>query len=141
MGLFCWLILLGGFSDDKNEGGEEMSEAENKESEFGKGFIYCIGLFLCHAERHTDMSYPLVSNVYIAYWFSGAADHLFELEIPEHISLDLKVKIQFWRNRCLNKRLEKNTLDEIHAAIEEAKDILRLYDIECGIDAIKGIWQ
>jgi len=41
-------------------------------SEFGRGFAYCLGLFLAHAEK----DYGMVAHYDL--WFCAATDHLWE---------------------------------------------------------------
>jgi len=88
-------------------------------SEFGKGFTYCIGLFLAHAEREDH---------YGDLWFNSSADHLFDLRIPEQASYVLKNKISYWQGKCITWRLEKYTKEDKLWAIQTAKDILREWD-------------
>ena len=71
---------------------KDSQTTEIEESEFGKGYAYCLGLFLAHEwKMFSDKSkakewaekHPGDIQVYEASsWFNGAADHLFELEIP-----------------------------------------------------------
>jgi hypothetical protein len=98
-------------------------------SEFGKGFTYCIGLFLAHAEK--DLNDDLYNL-----WFNGAADHLFELEIPE--SFVLKDECEKWKHSCLTWRLEKYHKNDKYWAIDQAKRFLLEWDKQCGIPVEKG---
>jgi hypothetical protein len=105
-------------------------------SEFGKGFVYCIGLFLCHAERDKKFfgkDYSL--------WFNSAADHLFELIIPENISDEFKLKIKNWQNKCLEFRLNEASKEDFLSAIKTAKEILFEYDLFLGNCAVVGDWE
>jgi len=104
-------------------------ETEIIESEFGKGFVYCIGLFLSHAGKK-----------FTTYWFNAAADHLFELQIPD-INEEMKNKILTWQEKCLKLRLEDCCEKDMNWAIEEAKTILLEYDKICGTTAIKARWD
>jgi len=72
-------------------------------NEFGKGFTYCIGLFLAHAERKYSAVEAEVDNML---WFNGAADHLFELEVPD--TFPLKAECLKWKEKCLHLRNAKN---------------------------------
>ena len=103
-------------------------------SEFGKGFAYCIGLFLAHAER---------DPTYIDLWFNAAADHLYDLQIPE--KMPNKQEIIDWQNECLKLRitsLPKNILEQKKIwAIEQAKKFLLEYDICNGVEACKANWE
>ena len=102
------------------------------QSEFGKGFTYCIGLFLAHVERETN-------NDEYQLWFNGAADHLFELEIPE--SFVLKDECEKWKHSCLTWRLEKYEKQDKYWAIDQAKRFLLEWDKQCGISVEKGEWE
>lgn len=112
-------------------------------SEYGKGFTYCIGLFLCHAER---FFYPIKGNdrpINYELWFNGAADHLFELVIPENFS-NFK-ECSDWRARCMSWRLSidcpEPTEEDFVWAVQKAKDFLRAWDEQCGIKTTKGEWE
>ena len=113
-------------------------------SEFGKGLTYCLGLFLCHAERdfgRRDGDYKMRA----ALWFNGAGDHLFDMVIPEKYSPRLVLKLRAFRKKVLGWRCamgegEATELDKSWA-IQEAKDLLILIDKANGIKAIKGDWQ
>ena len=101
------------------------------QSEFGKGFTYCIGLFLAHTERKDNVEYNL--------WFYGASDHLFELEIPSNFSL--KVECEEWQKKCLEWRLEKYTGEDKIWALEQAKRFLLEWDRQNNIPCEKGQWE
>ena len=106
-----------------------MKDKIKAESDFGKGFTYCIGLFLAHAER----------KEYEMLWFNGAADHLCELEIPENFVL--KEECKAWQDKCLNWRLEDYTEKDKVWAIEQAKEFLREWDKQNNIPVEKGEWE
>jgi hypothetical protein len=106
------------------------------QSEFGKGFTYCIGLFLAHAER-TDTDTE--KEMSIRLWFNSAADHLFGLEIPE--SFVLKDECEKWKHSCLTWRLEKYEKQDKYWAIDQAKRFLLEWDKQCGILVEKGEWE
>lgn len=95
-------------------------------SEFGKGYAYCLGLFLAHAERE-DYS---VSHL----WFNGAADHLYEFKART------KEEINF-KDKCLTWRIEKYTQEDKEWAIDKAKKLLLNYDKKNGYEAIEGTWE
>jgi hypothetical protein len=100
-------------------------------SGFGKGFTYCIGLFLTHAERKEMEGHYL--------WFNGAADHLFELEIPENFIL--RDECGDWRDKCINWRLEKYTEKDKTWAIKQAKRFLLEWDKQNNIPCKEGEWE
>jgi len=56
-----------------------------KKTEFGKGFMTCLIKFAEHAENYL-LTKEVIKKTKISpanLWFSGASDHLLELEIPE----------------------------------------------------------
>lgn len=104
-------------------------------SEFGKGFTYCLGLFLAHAERFKDDP---------DLWFHAAADHLMQFD-AENAPASLRGRCIGFRSKCCNFRFsidgEDPTKEDVFWAVQEAKDILREYDLLNGFDAIKGEWE
>ena len=112
-------------------------ENEVEESEFGKGFAYCLGLFLAHAEREVyQEDYSL--------WFSGASDHLYELEIPE-VMEPIAERITIFQDKCLDFRnmfgSDQVSREDKIEMIQEAKSLLREYDARNGVDVIRGRWE
>lgn len=115
-------------------------------SEFGQGLTYCLGLFLCHSERdylisEEDIERGIINKPYL--WFYAAADHLFDLEIPETLSKPLQNRLKRFRNKVLHWRLtidkkDKATEKDKQWAIQEAKDLLRLIDKNFGVKTQKG---
>lgn len=99
-------------------------------SEFGKGYSYCLGLFLAHAERRILW---LDKNDY-SLWFNGAGDHLFEFEAVSE-------QAKAFKSRVLHLRLEKATEEDFIWAIREAKDLLMQFDKENGYEVIKGDYE
>lgn len=115
-------------------------------SEFGKGFTYCIGLFLMHYERMKEYkklySYEDVKESAIyGVWFNGAADHLFDLEVPENISKEFKHRILKWKAICIQHRLAIPKEEDFLWSIKEAKEILIEWDKHCGIGTIVGDYE
>lgn len=103
-----------------------------KSSEFGKGFAYSLGLFLAHAERKWDSGL----------WFNAAADHLFELQAPWWLSKKIKARIKYFKDFCIERRLPNNVPEKDKTwAIQEAKDLLLMWDKARIIDAAKGDWE
>lgn len=101
---------------------------EDDSSEFGSGFLYCIGLFLMHATLHMG---PRQAET----WFSGATDHLLDMQIPENLSPDIKARIELWRDDCLSKRLKcDNTLRDVNNALNKALEFIMMFDKMQGIE-------
>jgi hypothetical protein len=100
-------------------------------SEFGKGFTYCIGLFLAHSERAEVGDYSL--------WFNGATDHLYELEIPDNFIL--KEECKDWQKKCLEWRMEPYTKENKGWAINKAKRFLLAWDNQNNVICEEGEWE
>lgn len=120
----------------------------SEESEFGQGFTYCIGLFLCHAERHYSESEgaknarKIMSSLHGDYgmWFNAAADHLYDLEIPNNIPDPLRLDIIAWKDRCLHLRLNPASKKDFESAIKKAKEFLLRIDEHFGVETIEATW-
>jgi len=130
------------------------------ENEFGRGLCYCLALFLCHSER--DMyggnkkleeesderfrkygkteNYSHVTEL----WFSGASDHVYDLEIPETLPKTLQTKLKRFQSKVLNwghglsNTVEKK--DKVWA-INEAKELIRSIDRHYGIKTEKATYS
>ena len=114
---------------------------ENNESEFGKGYSYCLGLFLAHAERYScekcnrkNIGVIGILNGDYGLWFHGAGDHLYEFDAKTGRAID-------FRNKVLHLRCEKATKEDFEWAIREAKDLLMEYDKSNGIEVTKGNYE
>jgi len=107
-------------------------------SEFGKGLTYCIGLFLAHSERK-QMSYGLSKKNDYRMWFNGAADHLYEMQIPDNLSPKLFSRLEKFQDFCIAYRLNPAcTKDDFEWAINEAKLLLLEIDKSYGIPTLKA---
>lgn len=108
-----------------------------KQSEFGKGLAYCLGLFLAHAEGK-DLSAHL--------WFNVASDHLYDLQIPETLPVSLagslrtfSAKVLCWGHGFRNEA--KATEKDKTWAIDRAKELLRKVDMAYGVETQKAQWD
>ena len=121
-------------------------------SEFGKGLTYCLGLFLAHAQDHRIESElkdakGIRPELSVELWFYGAADHLFDLEIPKNLPYRLKKRIKKFQSRVLFLRMPVGrtvngpTEEDKNWAIQEAKDLLRLIDKHFGVKTGKAQWE
>ena len=117
-------------------------------SEFGRGLVYNIGLFLMHErqrERYQEM-YEKHNLQWATMWFNGASDHLYEIEIPDSFPARLRNRIKRFKTKCLEwghgfPKKEAEPKD-VYWALDEAKLILRLIDKEVlKVKSIKGIWE
>lgn len=106
-------------------------------SEFGKGYAYCLGLFLAHAERHIGDRDKIRGGL----WLYGAADHIFELEIPDQLTDDEKMRADAFKGLVLDQRMGEVPWKEVDALIQTAKDLLLEWDKRCGISAEKGDYE
>jgi len=129
-------------------------------SEFGKGCAYCLGLFLCHAERPQLFSEKLKETMNEAHkkvrtkkewddheaeiWFNGSSDHLYELQVPENIPASTQKRLRRLQKKAIHWghgfQNDCNGEDKVWA-IEEAKNLLRLLDHNHGIKTLKGQWE
>lgn len=125
-------------------------------SEFGKGLGYCLGLFLCHSERKDlfdketckklGKTKEEAENDNASMWFYVAADHIFDLQIPNNLPKKLKERLSIFSGKVMGWRLpmdiENNAKKkDMNWAIQEAKDLLLEIDKFNGIKAVKGDWQ
>jgi hypothetical protein len=122
--------------------------AKKQTSEFGTGLTYCLGLFLCHAERLTSGSRVTITDRDAEMWFNGASDHLYELQIPDVLPTRLKNRLHKLRDLALEWGHGFGlaggvcaTYKDVAWAIQEAKDLLRAIDKHYGITTIKGSWE
>lgn len=107
-------------------------------SEFGKDLTYCLGLFLSHAEREI---FRVGDKEDFSLWFNGAADHFFEMDIPEKFPDELKNRLKVLRDKCLLWRLDSATKEDYIWAIQESKNLLLEIDRHYGIEVEKGEWE
>ena len=122
-----------------------IDEKPAYESEFGKGYAYCLGLFLAHEwkmfqDKEMEKKFP-GRYCMASMWFNGAADHLFELEIPAALSEEKQKEIAEFKQKCLDWRLEDCTWEDAKWALDTAKALLLEWDRFCNIPAEKGGWQ
>jgi len=103
--------------------------------EFGKGYAYCLGLFLAHAERPGYIGDDSL-------WYNSAADHLFEIQIPSALTEDKKREVKAWVDRMIWYRNKYDIpKDERKIHIDTAKRFLLEWDKACGIECEKGVWE
>lgn len=128
----------------------------SEESEFGKGYAYCLGLFLAHAERgnrdgidkltNEQKNDPILKKIYSdeyrnGMWLYGAADHIYEFD-AENAPISIRKRSEKFKTNVLQNRMLQEIPNEFRAKlIQEAKDLLRLYDEANGIQTQKGQWE
>ncbi len=121
-----------------------------KTSEFGKGLTYNLGLFLAHewryySEKEVYKEVGIGVDRVAPLWFYGSADHMFEFQ-AEKAPEKIRKRCLDFKNKVLSLRLPMHgeheaTEVDFLMAIDEAKELLRLFDEEMGIKTIKGEWQ
>ena len=114
---------------------------EEYKSEFGKGCLYNLGLFLAHEamyyermNRFRDMpNLPetMIDNAPMM-WFNGAGDHLYDFEIPEGIPENIKERLEKFQSKVLSCRnvfdQEVVTEKDVFDCLQEAKSLLMWFD-------------
>lgn len=124
-------------------------ETERTDSKFGRGLCYCLGLFLCHSEReyrNKKMADIIGEAEAIELWFNAASDHLYEIEIPESLPIELRERITTLKDKCLSWGHgfgldPKATVEDQRWAIKEAKELLREIDAAHGINTCTASWS
>ena len=119
---------------------------KKKESEFGKGLTYCIGLFLAHAERYEDYKKNNRFDNNAEMWFNGASDHLYEIDTNCLPKGKLRKDIEDWRDKVIHfghgfsKPYPKEK--DVFWSVEKAKEFLFLIDKKLlKLKPIKGSWE
>lgn len=122
-----------------------MSDEQTTISEFGKGLTYCLGLFLCHAERFQEKKVKEILGDKEDLWFNASSDHFYELQIPDNLPADLSNRLAVLRDKCLTwghgYTEPKATKEDRIWAVKEAKELLRMIDEHFGIATIKATWD
>lgn len=114
-------------------------------SEFGKGLTYCLGLFLAHEAMWRQEAESKVPG-WPHYWFNGASDHLYELEVPESFPPAIKERLCALREKTIawgHGVGERNSATEqdVSWSLKEAKSLLRAIDQFHGVDVVEGGWE
>jgi hypothetical protein len=126
---------------------------DKPQSEFGAGLVYPIGLFLMHTERDF-LPEETAKKIYgenwenknWSMWWYAAADHLFELEIPDFLPKTLQQKIKDLQNLAMTYRLpmgddKPDNKVQAQNALKMAKEILFECDKYMGLKPIKGEYE
>lgn len=125
-----------------------------KKSEFGQGFTYNFFLFAKHwwkcseeirvwEKMRVEDPGLFSEKDAVSFWFNGAADHFYDLEIPEQ-----------WRNHKigrLTKRLQNKGLrwrmeelgdkKDFDKFFEDCERLMRMVDKELGVEVKKATWS
>ena len=120
---------------------------DNEGSEFGLGFAYCLGLFLAHAEKFSELRSKKELHFPASNWFNAASDHFYDFQV-DYAPPSLKERCVKLRDYCLEAGHGRGLFgamevswDDVDRCIQEAKDILREYDSFNKIPTIKGRWE
>ena len=82
-----------------------------EEVEFNNGFVVALALFYGHRNKEEIRKPSYDLRIY------GAADHLFNIEIPKKLDLGLKRKLNKFIKDVFEKRMD------LHLTSEEAEDL------------------
>ena len=109
-------------------------------SEFGKGFIYNLILFAKHWGNIQSYKYGDNSEPDYGLWFNGAADHFFELEIPDkYKDTEIGSKLSALRDLALDFRLNATpTKQDFNGFFEDLENVCMLIDKDLGVEDIKA---
>lgn len=120
-------------------------------SSFGKGLTYCLGLFLskeptivellncCEKSGFEEKAYEL--------WFNVASDHIFDLQIPDSIPVELQDRLKKFQKNCMTWRFpmlkehKRPTQQDFEWALKEVKFLLRAIDMHIGVEVEKGEFE
>lgn len=99
--------------------------------DFNNGFVTAIALFLEHKSNRELIIKNKNNEVLTDLRLYASTDHIYDLEIPKMISIKLKSRINKWRIKCFNNRLEHHRNTELTDKLfKEAEDILAKIDME-----------
>ncbi len=131
---------------------DEENQHDDGKSEFGKGLVYNLGLFIAHQfmfddarkEIYKKASTTLGRDMWPETWFNGSSDHLYELQVdsaPQH----LKKRVKDFRDKCLHWghgfSAPYPTEKDVNWAIQEAKALLLELDKSNKIDTSPASWD
>lgn len=120
-------------------------------SEFGKGFTYCLGMFLAHTfmfknfDSEEKIGETTLGQSSLWCFFNGASDHLYELQIPDNFVF--APECLAWKNKVLHlghgvTHFEhKYSEEDVDWALTECRKFLMAWDKQCGIEVEQGKWE
>lgn len=133
---------------------EHETMPKKQTSEFGRGFVYNLILFAKHFERaesylknykELSQKLPKDKNIFtddyaLSLWFNGAADHLYELEIPPQFKNKKIGKLAKWlQDNGIKWRWAENpTQKDFKETFEKLEELARLIDRELGAKTIQA---
>jgi len=125
-------------------------------SEFGKGFIYPLALFIAHdgmLRYHIELYERLrketkcreglfTEDSACDIWINGASDHLYEF-LPEcGPNEDINTRAKALQDNVLSNRFASGlTVKKCKAMLDEAKSIMLAVDIHTGVAAEKADYE
>lgn len=103
----------------------KLTTKQKKELEFNNGFVTAIALFTQHKHQFRELREIHRSDLRLY----AATDHLYDIELPEHLPKKLAMKIGKARAKAFNNRMD-NTKDWKVAdnIFKEFEDILKAID-------------
>ena len=115
-----------------------------QESLFGKGFLYCLILYVKHYGELREKIKQYKKTEYtekeaIENWFYGASDHLFELECPKRFkNTTIDNHVNYLLKILKEGRFEGISLFEIEKSIDLIEEIMFIIDKELGVNPIES---
>ncbi len=103
---------------------KKLTKKLKENIEFNNGFITAIGLFLAH--ERDSWNIPNLDLSHLTLY--TAADHLFDMEIPESLPINLRKRIIKNKELVFKHRLGRPKKEIINGIFMEFKEILREVD-------------
>lgn len=122
------------------------------ESEFGAGFVYTMILFAKHWGKifhDVEVYKTSLQDEQMAYdmWFNGAADHVYEMTIPDAIAgsefgMLAEEFIKFVRSKRLPmSQEERATKEDFNKAFVMLESLAMKLDEHLGMKPVKAQWN
>ena len=99
---------------EKRRKREIQMNDKTKESTFGKGCAYCLGMFLAHENsiQIWEQSETEFGKIYkYSMVIYAAADHLYELKIPDWFPIEIKKRFEIFLDCAFKYRLPMKNED------------------------------
>jgi hypothetical protein len=95
--------------------------------EFNNGFVTALALYYAHSMDDNLLDNKSVNASLVNY---AASDHLYDIEIPESISSELRDRIQNFVDYVFSQRLERPSRQEVFKMFEDSRGLLMDIDKE-----------
>lgn len=146
---------------------EKEESRQHKQEQFGRGLCYSLALFLSHeanfkytlaeiemmsaegalrfegsAEADEPGRHATHDRLASIRWFSRAANPIRNLEIPNHLPVEIQSRLTKLKQNCRcwsfpDVSSENPSKRDVLWAIEEAKELIRLIDVHHGIPTVR----